>query len=273
MQSFNIPKIDSHCHVFEPLRFPYADDVAYRPGGGELGSARYFREVMACYGVEHALLVGPNSGYGTDNRCMLDAIASAPDAFKGIAVVPHDISLESLEQLKYQGVIGVAFNAALWGFNYYSNIEPLLLRLKQLDMWAQFQFEKDGLLPFLPMLSRVDVKLLIDHTGRPDIQRGLKQAGFQALLALGREHRTVVKISGFAKFSESGFPFSDTRPYTEALAQVFGLSRCVWGSDWPFIRAPYRMDYGPMISRYETEFNQDELRQLMWLSPKHHFGF
>jgi predicted TIM-barrel fold metal-dependent hydrolase len=273
MRSLTIPKIDAHCHVFEPGRFPYADNVAYRPGGGEIGSALYFREVMACYGVEHALLVGPNSGYGTDNSCMLDAIASAPGLFKGIAVVPNDISLEALAQLKSQGVIGVAFNPALLGFDHYANIEPLLLRLRQLDMWAQFQFEKNGLLPFLPMLSRVDVKLLIDHAGRPDLAQGLSQPGFQALLALGREGRSVVKISGFAKFSSLGFPFTDTRPYTEALVHAFGLRQCVWGSDWPFIRAPYRMDYGPLISRYDAEFTQDELTQLMWMSPKLHFGF
>jgi hypothetical protein len=36
-------------------------------------------------------------------------------------------------------VIGLAFNAALMGFDFYAGIEPLLRRLRQLDMWAQFQ--------------------------------------------------------------------------------------------------------------------------------------
>lgn len=153
MGIFTTPKIDAHCHVLEPSRFPYGENVAYRPAGQEMGSAKYFQEVMACYAVQHALLVGPNSGYATDNRCLLDAIACAPDVFKGIAVVPNDISLEDLQQFKSQGVIGVAFNPSLMGFDYYANIEPLLQRLKQLDMWAQFQVENDLLLDFLPMLS------------------------------------------------------------------------------------------------------------------------
>jgi predicted TIM-barrel fold metal-dependent hydrolase len=266
-------KIDAHCHVLEPSRFPYGAQVQYRPAGQEMGSAKYFQEVMACYEVKHALLVGPNSGYATDNRCLLDAIATAPMLFKGIAVVPNDISLEALQLLQSQGVLGVAFNPSLMGFDYYANIEPLLLRLKQLGMWAQFQVENDLLLDFLPMLSRVAVKVMVDHCGRPNLSAGLTQKGFQSLLALGREGRTLVKISGFAKFSQVGYPFPDARVYIENLVQAFGLQNCVWASDWPYIKAPYRLDYGPMLRSYEAMFDAEERHQLMWSSAKHHFGF
>ena len=228
---------------------------------------------MACYEVQHALLVGPNSGYATDNRCLLDALASAPTKFKGIAVVPNDTSLEALQQLKAQGVIGIAFNPALMGFDFYADIEPLLQCLKQLDMWAQFQFENDLALDFLPMLSRVDVKMMVDHCGRPNLAAGLAQKGFQALLALGREGRTLVKISGFAKFSQTGYPFVDARAYTEALVRAFGLANCVWASDWPYLKAPYRLDYGPMLKVYETTFSASERQAMMWDAPQQHFHF
>jgi predicted TIM-barrel fold metal-dependent hydrolase len=228
---------------------------------------------MACYEVKHALLVGPNSGYATDNRCLLDAIACSPLLFKGIAVVPNDISFEELQLLKAQGVIGVDFNPSLMGFDFYSKIEPLLQRLKQLDMWAQFQVENDLLLDFLPMLSRVDVKVIVDHCGRPNLNAGVTQPGFEALLALGREGRAVVKISGFAKFSLVGYPFADTRTFIEKLVREFGLRNCVWASDWPYLKAPYRLDYGPMLRTYESMFSADDRHQLMWSSAKYHFGF
>jgi predicted TIM-barrel fold metal-dependent hydrolase len=57
------PKIDCHVHVFDPERFPYADDTFYRPSGCEIGTASLLRHVMDAHGVRHALLVGPNSGY------------------------------------------------------------------------------------------------------------------------------------------------------------------------------------------------------------------
>jgi hypothetical protein len=33
MSVFDEPKIDAHCHIFDPARFPYEPDVAYRPSG------------------------------------------------------------------------------------------------------------------------------------------------------------------------------------------------------------------------------------------------
>ena len=72
---FDEPKIDTHCHVLDPARFPYAPDVAYRPAGQEIAPLEQYLQVMDAYGIRHALLVGPNSGYGTDNRCLLDALA------------------------------------------------------------------------------------------------------------------------------------------------------------------------------------------------------
>jgi len=44
-------------------------------------------------------------------------------------------------------------------------------------------------------------------------------------------------------------------------------------SDWPYLKAPYRLDYGPMLRTYESMFTPQERRQLMWLSPNQHFGF
>ena len=33
MHIFDLPKIDSHCHVLDPVRFPYAPDAPYQPQG------------------------------------------------------------------------------------------------------------------------------------------------------------------------------------------------------------------------------------------------
>ena len=68
------PKIDCHVHVFDPVRFPYAPDTFYRPVGHEVATTNALGHVMAAHGVQRALIVGPNSGYGFDNRCLLDAL-------------------------------------------------------------------------------------------------------------------------------------------------------------------------------------------------------
>ena len=139
---YTISKIDCHCHVLDPQGFAYAPDVAYQPAGQETGSTDYFVQLLDAYGVKHALLVGPNSGYNTDNRCMLSAIAARPDRFKGIAVVPNDASFSHLQELRAQGVVGVAFNFSLYGLTHYSNASPLMERLAALDMFVQVQTDR-----------------------------------------------------------------------------------------------------------------------------------
>ena len=269
-------KIDSHCHILDPMGHPYPVDNPYHPKGQEIGDAHYFTQVMACYGVKHALLVGPNSGYNLDNRAMLAAIAQYPAAFKGIAVVANDCAEMTLDALRAQGVIGVAFNTSLKGVDFYADIMPLLERLKRLGMWAQFQVQDEQLPAILPWIEKTQVKVLIDHCGRPNLHHaagGGGQKGFQALLALGRGHEAVIKLSGYAKFSQTSYPFADTRPYIDALLEAFGLERSVWASDWPYLRATSRLDYGPMIKLLESHLILSERAQLFWSTPKRVFGF
>jgi predicted TIM-barrel fold metal-dependent hydrolase len=267
------PKIDTHCHLLDPARFPYAADVAYRPQGQEMGDQASFEQVMDFHGVRHALLVGPNSGYNLDNRCLLHALSTGNGRFKGVVVLPNDASQERLLELRSQGVVGVAFNVALRGVDFYRDIGPLLSRLGELGMWAQFQVEGDQLLEMLPLIEACDTRLLFDHYGRPVASAGTEQAGFQALLALGREGRAVVKLSGEAKFAEAGFPFMDTRPFLDALLDNFGLERCIWASDWPYLKAPFRLDYGPMLQRWNSLLTPAQRRQVMWQNPVRLFGF
>ena len=274
MSIFDEPKVDCHLHLLDPLRFPYATGTPYRPTGQEITTAAQMNQMFAAYGIRNALLVQPNSGYGGDNRCMLDAIAASNGRFKGIAVVPHDIAEPDLLSLKAQGVLGVAFNLPFHGVPYYLETDALLAKLVNLDMFLQIQVHEDQLRALLPLLERHQVKLLIDHCGRPTPTEGLHAPAFQALLALGRRGRASVKLSGHMKFSDQAHPFPDTWPFVRALVDAFTLDNCIWGSDWPFLRAPERVDYGPLLTLAEQLFsNPADRRKLFWETPHRLFGF
>jgi predicted TIM-barrel fold metal-dependent hydrolase len=274
MNIYDEPKIDCHNHVLDPARFPYAEDTPYRPAGQEVGLPAQLHNVMDAYGVRHSLVVGPNSGYGQDNRCLLDAIAQSQGRFKGIAVVPNDVSRAELERLKAAGVVGVAFNLTLYGVAHYADTSALLSRLAALDMFIQVQVEHDQLAPLAGMLERSGARILIDHCGRPSPQAGLGQPGFQALLALARTRRASVKLSGYGKFSRESHPFADTQPYVRALIDAFTLDACVWGSDWPYLKATERIDYGPLLKLVERLLpDANDRRKLFWDTPRKLFGF
>jgi len=274
MTIFSEPKIDSHVHVFDPVNFPYVPDAFYVPTGGETGTPAHFTRLMDLYNIRHALLVEPNSGYNFDNRCMLDAIADSAGRFKGIAVVPADISYDALVGLKQQGIIGIAFNVALYNSEYYADSAALLEKIEALDLFAQIQVINDQLIELRPLLRSFKGKILIDHCGRPDPAGGVHQAGFRELLELAPTDRASVKISGQYKISGTGYPYPDMTEFIAALLREFTLDRCVWASDWPFLRAPERLDLGPLLSLVERYLPEPEDRhKLFWETPARLFGF
>jgi predicted TIM-barrel fold metal-dependent hydrolase len=269
-----LSRIDCHVHVFDPQRFPYAADTWYRPTGGETGTATQLGHVLDAHGVQHALLVGPNSGYGLDNRCLLDAIAQGRGRYKGIAVVRNDASRAELQDLQAAGVIGVAMNVALLGVNFYRDTGPLLARLRELGMWAQVQVQADELVSLKPMLRDSGTKMLFDHCGRPDPAVGIGQAGFAALLAMADTGRACVKLSSLVKCSTQTYPYMDAWPYVRALLAAYSPTHLVWGSDWPFLRAPARIDYGPLLALFEQLVpNSADCRAIWWDTPRRLFGF
>ncbi|AXF04668.1 amidohydrolase family protein [Paraburkholderia hospita] len=274
MSVFDEDKIDCHCHIFDPVRFPYRDDTAYRPAQQEIGTAAQFVHVMDAYGVRHALLVGPTSGYRTDNRCLLDALETYKERFRGIAVVDNDIGRSELVALRRAGVVGVAFNPAMEGVELVRDAGALFAQLADLGMFAQIQVCGDQLVALAPWLAQQEAQLLIDHGGRPDIEAGVAQPGFQALLRLADSARASVKLSGWQKYSRDAYPYEDAWPYAHALLGAFGPQRCVWGSDWPFLRAPERLDYGPLLTLFEQIVPDAETRhQIQWETPRRLFGF
>ena len=267
-------KIDCHIHTLDPVRFPYEADTPYRPSGQEIASAAHLVRVLDAFNVEHALIVGTNSGYGSDSRILLDALTLGGGRFKGVAVVENDVDFKQLERLKAAGVVGVAFNLPFHGADYYRDTAPLIEKLVALRLFLQIQVEHDQLLALLPLIERSTVRLVIDHCGRPTVGQGVRHRAFQALLALGRERDAYVKLSGYYKFSRQPYPYADTWPFISALVEAFTLDRCVWGSDYPFLRADQRLDYGPLLALLSDIFpGEDDQNRLLWKTPAGLLGF
>jgi predicted TIM-barrel fold metal-dependent hydrolase len=267
-------KIDCHIHAIDPVRFPYAADTPYRPSGQEIAPAAHLVRVLDAFDVKHALIVATNTGYGPDSRILLDAIKLGEGRFKGVAVVENDVDVRELERLKAAGIVGVAFNVPFHGTGYYRDTAPLLEKLVDLGLFLQIQVEQDQLLALLPLIEKSKVRLVIDHCGRPSVEHGLEQPAFQALLAIGRERDAHIKLSGYYKFSRQPHPYEDAWPFIAALVEAFTLDRCVWGSDWPFLRATERLDYGPLLAVLSRLFpDPDDQVRLLWDTPARLLGF
>jgi predicted TIM-barrel fold metal-dependent hydrolase len=171
-------------------------------------------------------------------------------------------------------VLGIAFNYALHGLAYYADAAPLMGRLAALGMLVQVQIEKDQMAALAPMLRASGARLMIDHCGRPDVSAGLAGAGFAAVLSLADTGRAWIKLSGFSKFSTHEFPFADAFPFVEALLAAYGPDHCLWASDWPFLKAPSRHDYGSLLQLFAQCVPDPAVRQaILWDTPRRLFNF
>jgi predicted TIM-barrel fold metal-dependent hydrolase len=266
--------IDCHVHVFDPARHPYAPDTFYAPAGQELGTPARLAGVLDWHGVDHAVLVGPNSAYGEDNSCLVDALAGGSGRYRGMAVVHNDITRAELLDLQAAGVVGVTINAAQLGLDYYADAAALLGHLEALGMIADVQVIDDQLPLLTPLLEKTGVRVHIDHCGRPDPTAGLDAPGFVELLRWGRRGKAVVKLSGCIKVSKGPYPHPDLLPFIGRLLEEFGPDHCVWASDWPFLRMPERVDYGPLLALLARQVpDEDDRRAILWDTPRREYGF
>jgi len=266
---------DCHAHVFCDQAYPFSPDTLYHPHASQAGTPAKFRAVLDAHGFTHGLLVGAGP-YGPDNRCMLSAIANSGGRFKGIALVTPALADRELAALADGGVVGIRVN--LMGHGMRPLIEPgaerLLARVKELQWFLQIHCQKDELVEAAPILRKAGVRVMIDHFGRPDVARGVSQPGFRALLEFGRSGNAVVKLSGPFRSSGEGYPYRDVDPFIAAAIEAYTLERCVWGSDWPYVRMDERMDYGPPLTCLPRWLpDPEDRRKVLWDTPARLFGF
>lgn len=213
------PKIDCHNHLLDPGRFGYTPQAWYHPVDNEQGTARQLTDLFDAYGSRHALVVGPNSGYDTDNRCLLDFLERGNGRFKGVAVVDNATGRSDLEKLRNRGVAGTTMQASLLGVASFRDTAALLRDLADLDTFADVQVEADQLVEMAPLLEPSRVRVLIDHCGRPVPAAGLNQPGFRRLLDLASTGRYFVKISGMVKCSATRYPWEDSWPFVRRCSR------------------------------------------------------
>ena len=270
-----MPAVDSHAHVFDLKRFPVQDSRGFDIGPNEQGTAEDYVAVLDAHGVSHALLINPLGGYGIDNRCMLAAIAEYPGRFKGISLLPPDATDAQIKAMVDGGVIGIRFNLNFEKSPplYGKAGERALAIARDIGWLVQVHYEGETIVPALPVLLASKLPVVVDHFGRPEVSYGVMQPGFQALLELGRQGG-VVKLSAGFRASQVQPSYADLDPFAAALLEHFTIDRCVWGSDWPFLRARSRVDYGPQFAALARWVPDTQDRQrILWTNPSRIFGF
>ena len=275
MTAHEISGVDCHAHVIDPARFPFVPGRGYQPRAHESGPREAYWSTLRAHGITHGLLVQP-SCYAYDNRAMLDAADAAPGHAKMIAVVADDVHDATLDALAAAGCVGVRLNLGAFdpGFFERPGAARFLRRMRERNLFVQAYANARAWERIAPLLADSGASVIVDHMGEPDVRLGLGQPGFAAVLALGRSGRACVKLSAPYRISREPAPFADVAPFARACIDAFGIERCVWGSDWPFLDAGTPTSYTQQLAwlAHAVPDAGDRVRVLVD-NPRRIFGF
>ena len=234
--------VDCHAHVFSP-DLPFVRPRRYTPAYA--ATIEQYAGHLDAHGLAMGMLIQP-SFLGTDNSHMLGAMAKFPGRFRATVVLDPATTTEQLIALETQGAVGVRFN--LSGFDLVDftggPYPAFLARLRERDWHVEIHREGRDLPLLLAPLIEVDVRIVVDHFGRPDPHAPLEDPGFNYLLGVGHQQRVWVKISG--AYRNGGGERGDevALAMTPHFLEKFGPQRLLWGSDWPHTQNESVVTYG-----------------------------
>ena len=223
---------NAHVHVFGPReRFPYAPDAPFVPATDAPKERLY--ALNDRLGLGRCVVV-QSTCHGHDNRATEDAVATRPDTYRGIALLPAGVDDAELKRLDRAGFRGVRFNfmGHLGSGTPMADVLALAARIAPLGWHLQIHGDPRLLTDLAADLLRSPVPVVIDHMGRIDASLGLDQPPFRALLKLLEDDRFWVKVSGSERASRQGPPYADAVPFARTLVAEHG-DRALWGTDWP----------------------------------------
>ncbi len=257
-----MPFIDAHTHV-------WTDDTAHYPLGrgwkkDDMGPRRFTPEDFFKHakpaGVDRAVLI-QMSYYSPkdltdakpgdfDNRYMLDMIALYKDAFVGTAVIdPHAAAPERLMgEMAKQGVRALRIYPRLSKQPPARWLEPAgygkMFAAGARNNQAMSCLIDPDALPELDRMCRKfpDTPVIIDHLCRIGADGTVADRDVDALCAMAKHKRVLVKVGAFYALGKKTPPYTDLVPMIRKVVQAFGPSRCMWESDCPFqvVQQPYQ---------------------------------
>jgi L-fuconolactonase len=144
----------------------------------------------------------------------------------------------------------------LVGIRHLINVEPdpdWVIRpnvLKGLQALAKrgLTFDYVGILPrhleHVPLVAQraPDLRIVIDHLGKPPIARKAFEPWNTLIAAAARMPNVYAKISGLDAGDSDRWSAADITPYIDRALDLFGPERLMFGSDWPV--ANLRGGYG-----------------------------
>ncbi len=238
-QSPAAPVIDTHMHVWsmDTARYPFHPPEPNYARPTQDGSLDLYMQEMKQDRVDLAVLVSPRY-YGWDNRYVTDCVRRFPRLFIGHGLIdPHDPNNAAVleREVRQNGLAGMRLSPIYHPKEQWLNSPanyPLWRKAEELR--AVFNvFIAPAQLPQLEEMARryPNVKVVVDHLGRPDILTRPPWVENDYLLRLERSPNVWVKFTELYTASKTKvYPYRDVHPFGRMVYDKFGPRRLLFGT-------------------------------------------
>jgi L-fuconolactonase len=147
------------------------------------------------------------------------------------------LDLQLDEFLSHQRFVGVrhVVQDEADGFLVRDEVLSGLRRLAERDVCYDVLVFARQLPDVLRMMDAVEgLRMVVDHGAKPDIRGGGFMEWRRLLSEVAARPGVFCKLSGLVTEADwKGWSVSGLQPYMEAIFELFGPERVMWGSDWP----------------------------------------
>ena len=243
--TFKLPPnaTDAHCHVFGPGdRFPYAPNRRYTPEDAPKEMLRALHDYL---GISRAVIVQA-SCHGTDNRAMMDCLASDPTRYRGVAIVDDSFTDADFDKLHDGGVRGVRFNFIkhLGGTPDMKVFSKVIDRIKGRGWHVVLHLGGSDIIPNMETIKKLPLTFVIDHMGRVPTTDGHDPAPFKALMELAKLPNCWIKVCGAERIDFP--PYDKAVPVARRILETIP-DKVMWGTDFPHPNASHEADEAELV--------------------------
>ncbi|HJT75851.1 MAG TPA: amidohydrolase family protein [Gemmataceae bacterium] len=274
--------IDAHVHVWTPdtAHYPLAPGFTKEDMKPPSFTPQQLFGHCRPAGVDRVNLI-QMSYYGFDNRYLLDMIALYPEAFVGTAIVDPlgEAPEKQMTELAKKRIRAFRILPKLSKLPPARWLEPegyarMFTAGAKNNQAMSCLIDPDGL-PEVERMCRKfpDTPVIIDHLCRIGADGTIRDADVDALCALAKHPRAMVKVGAFYALGKKKPPHTDLAPMIRKVLQAFGARRCMWESDCPFQVVDEKYTDSIDLVRKRLDFLTDDDREQLLRRTAEDFFF
>lgn len=238
------PIIDTHLHLWDPtaIRYPWLDDkrLLNRPY-----LLQDYIDATAGVPVESMVFVqceADPSAFEAEADWVAQIACDEPRIRGLVAWAPLEKGSavrEDLQRLRRHAILRgirriIQFEADL-DFCLREDFVAGVRTLAEFDLSFDICIDHRHMANVTTFVERLpEVRMVLDHIGKPDIKGGRKQPWADHMDDLSRFPNVLCKISGVAtEANHHAWRADELKEYVDIAVTAFGFDRVMFGGDWP----------------------------------------